>query len=467
MRQTKIICTIGPKTASFESLLKLANLGMNVARLNMSHGDLLWHKKIIDWIKTLNRKERFSIAILLDTKGPEIRTGDIKKPKEIKSGQRFIFTTEKKPTYEEDMVEVNYDGFVDDVAVGDVILVDGGLLSFLVKEKKEKRIITECLDGGLLTSRRHLNIKGKSSSLPTITKKDWEDINFGIENGVDFIALSFVKDSKSIVNLKNYLKQKQVNIQVIAKIESAQSLSCLEEIIDVADGVVVARGDLGAELPIEQVPLLQEKIINSCLLKRKPVIVATHLLESMIENPTPTRAEVTDIFLALKQKADALMLSGETAVGNYPFKSVSVMDEVIKKLEKEIFLNKERKFFPETFDAKIEIAKASSFLAMNLNVSAIVVFTRRGYMASLVSSFRPSVSIFAFTNMSSVKRKLNLFWGVTAFRIDFSKDPEKTIKKAIKILIERKYLKENDKIIIVSDILIEKEYVETIQIRKI
>jgi len=467
MRQTKIICTIGPKTASFESLLKLANLGMNVARLNMSHGDLLWHKKIIDWIKTLNRKERYSIAILLDTKGPEIRTGDIKKPKEIKSGQRFIFTTEKKPTYEENMVEVNYDGFVDDVAVGDVILVDGGLLSFLVKEKKEKRIITECLDGGLLTSRRHLNIKGKSSSLPTITKKDWEDINFGIENGVDFIALSFVKDSKSIVNLKNYLKQKQVNIQVIAKIESAQSLSCLEEIIDVADGVMVARGDLGAELPIEQVPLLQEKIINSCLLKRKPVIVATHLLESMIENPTPTRAEVTDIFLALKQKADALMLSGETAVGNYPFKSVSVMDEVIKKLEKEIFLNKERKFFPETFDAKIEIAKASSFLAMNLNVSAIVVFTRRGYMASLVSSFRPSVSIFAFTNMSSVKRKLNLFWGVTAFRIDFSKDPEKTIKKAIKILIERKYLKENDKIIIVSDILIEEEYVETIQIRKL
>jgi len=468
MRQTKIICTIGPKTASFESILKLARLGMNVARLNMSHGDHLWHKKVIEAIKTINKKGDYSIAILLDTKGPEIRTGDVKSEIKVKSGDQFIFTIKKSVNYKANTVEVNYDDFIKDVAVSDVILIDGGRLSFKVIEKTKDEVITECIDGGIITSRRHINIKGKSSSQPTITEKDWQDIDFGIENNVDFIALSFVKESEAVEKLKEYLKKKGSNALIISKIESAFAISSLEKIIEVSNGVMVARGDLGAELPIEEVPLLQEKIVNLCFQMRKPVIIATHLLESMIENPTPTRAEVTDIFLGLKQKADALMLSGETAVGLYPFKSLEVMSHVVENLEKKIFSKKINFFsFPSSFDAKMEIAKAASFLADNLKVSAIVVFTRRGYMASLVSYFRPFVPIFAFTNMSSVRRKLNLFWGVTAFRIEFSKDPEKTIKKAIEILKEKNYLKKNSQIVVVSDILIEKQYVETIQIRKI
>jgi len=468
MRQTKIICTIGPKTADYHHLLKLAKLGMNVARLNMSHADHAWHQRVIRAIKTINRQGKHSIAILLDTKGPEIRTGDLKQPLTIKSGEKLIFTIKKKAVYEKNTVEINYDDFVNDVSVGDVILIDGGMLTFEVKEKTKKDVITECLEGGELTSRRHVNIKGKSSSLPTITSKDWQDIEFGIGEGVDFIALSFVKNKSAIEELKSYLKQKQSRALVIAKIESAQAISHLEEIIKAADGVMVARGDLGAELPVEEVPLLQERIVNYCLNWGKPVIVATHLLESMMENPTPTRAEVTDIFLAIKQQVDAIMLSGETAVGLYPFKATLVMSQVAENMEKKVFSQKKINFFPiPTNNPKIEIARSGALLANNLNCAAIMVFTRRGYMAALVSWMRPAIPIFAFTNMSSVRRKLNLYWGVSAFCIDFSKNPEQTIKKAIEVLKNKKSLKMGEKAVIISDILIEKEYVETIQLREI
>lgn len=466
MRRTKIVCTIGPKTASYENLEKLASLGMNVARLNMSHGDHEWHRKIIQAIKTINSKAVYSIAILLDTKGPEIRTGDLTKAIVLSKGDEFAFTVRRQPKYGDRCTEVNYDGFINDVSVGDILLIDGGMISFKVKNKTGTDAVCECLEGGVLTSRRHLNIKGKSSRMPQLSPKDWEDIDFGISERIDFIAVSFVKNSGVIIKLKKYLSSKNAPIDVIAKIENAQALPNLTQIITEADGVMVARGDLGAEIPLEDIPLVQEDIVMMAAKLGKPTIIATHLLESMIENPTPTRAEVTDIAEAIKERADAIMLSGETATGNYPFKSVNIMDTVASRIELKIRENKKIRI-EETEDPKIEMSRGASIMANNINSKAILVFTRRGYMAALISRCRPNPPIFAFTNMTSVRRRLNLYWGISPFRIEFSKDPEKTIQRAIEVLRTKKLLKKRDEVIIVSDILAGKEFVETIQIRKI
>jgi pyruvate kinase len=466
MRKTKIICTIGPQTCSFDALLELAQKGMNIARLNMSHGTHEWHQKVIHAIKTINTKGIYSIAILLDTKGTEVRSGDLKKEIEVKKGDPFIFTIKREAEYKDNETEISLDMFFDDVKIGDTILIDGGIMSFLVKDKTKVDLHCVCIDGGLLTSRRHLNIKGRTTRGPTITKQDWLDIQFGIQTGVDFIALSFVKNAKVIHLLRDYLKKKNAPIDIVAKIECLMALSHLEEIVKVSDGVMIARGDLGAEIPLEQVPLVQEEIIKLSKKHYKPVIVATHLLESMILNPTPTRAEVTDITQAVKDGVDAIMLSGETASGKYPMKALMVMDRVAQFIEKNM-MNDTSNTLPITRDAKKEITATARILGNNLNAGAIIVFTRRGLMASLLSYARPNPPIFAFTNTTTVRRRLHLYWGVHSFRIDFSQDPEKTIQRAIHLLKSKTYLKKGNKVIIVSDILASSKMVETIQYRRI
>lgn len=466
MRRTKIIATIGPKSFKYEQLEIMAKLGVNIARLNMSHGEYIWHQEVIKAIKTINSKGQYSMSIMLDTKGPEMRTGDLKKDLLLQKGDSFVFTIRREAEYAENCTEVNYDSFIDDVKVGDTILIDTGMLSFKVKEKTKTDVICVCLDGGLLSSRRHIHIKGKSMKLPSITKKDWKDIDFGIAEGVDFIALSFTKDSKSIKELKDYLIKKKVPIDVIAKIESKEALDHLDEIVEVSDSVMVARGDLGGEIPLEEVPLAQEKIIEKCLELGKPVIVATHLLESMIVNPTPTRAEVADTALAVKQHVDATMLSGETATGNHPFRSVEVMDAVATRIEKSM-VSENKVITAGSVDPRRELTRNACIMSNNLNADAIVVFTRRGLMAAFVSHYRPNAPIFAFTNMPSVRRRLNLYWGIYSFRIEFSADPEKTIQRAIELLKSKELLKNENNIVVVSDIIAGKEFVETIQIRKI
>lgn len=466
MRKTKIIATIGPKTAHYEKIYKLASLGMNIARLNMSHGDHAWHRQIIKSIKTINSKGNFSVAIMLDTKGAEIRTGDLRHEMTIRKGDEFTFTISRQSQYSDNTVEISYDGFISDVKTGDIILIDSGLLSFKVVSITQKNVLCECIDGGTITSRRHVNIKSKSASIPTITKQDWKDIDFGVKEGVDFIAVSFVNDAESILDLKRYLQEKNAPIDVVAKIESSKAINNLNSIIEVSDGVMVARGDLGAELPIEEIPLLQQEIVQKCRNTGKPVIVATHLLESMIVNPTPTRAEVSDITQVVMEEADAIMLSGETATGDYPFKSISVMDKVAERIEKELENNKKIEI-AETGNSKIELARSTSIMANNLSAKAILVFTRRGYMATIISQCRPNPPVFAFTNMSNIRRRLNIYWGITALRIEFSSDPEKTIQKSLEVLKVRKLLGKDDRVIIVSDILAGAEHVETIQIRKI
>ncbi len=466
MRKTKIVCTIGPKTCDYDSLKKLAEGGMNVARLNMSHGDHEWHRKVVKAIRTINEKLQYSVAIMVDTKGAEVRMGDLKDAIHLKKGDKMTFTERHQPRYRGHITEVSYDGFVEDVSVGDTILIDGGMITFKVKRKNKTDVLCECVDGGLLTSRRHINIRGKSARLPSITKRDWKDIDFAIQNNADFIALSFVKNAVVINKLKKYLEKKKAPIGVIAKIESADAIPQLEKILGVADGAIVARGDLGAEIPLEEVPLVQEDIVNICRQLGKPVIVATHLLESMIVHPTPTRAEVMDITEAVKERADSTMLSGETAAGDHPYKALSVMHTVAHRIEKYLSSGKKITVSPSS-DPKEQIVMSAAIIGNNIEADAILVFTRRGFMAGLLSRTRPNSPIYAFTNTPPVRRKLNLYWGVTPYRIDFSSDPEKTIQRAITLLKSKKLLKKGSKIVIVSDILVGKEVVDTVQVRTI
>ncbi len=464
MRKTKIVCTIGPRTKSYEMLKSMALKGMNIARLNMSHGDHLWHGQVIHHVKRLNRKIKGTVAILLDTKGPEIRTGDVNPDIQLKKGDSLIFTIRRQPILEENCVEVSYDGFIHDVSVGDIILVDGGMISVEVVEKTASDIICTSLDDGILSSRRHLNIRGKSADLPSITPKDWQDIEFGVEQGVDFIALSFVKKAEAIVELQHYLKERNAKADIIAKIESAEAIPLLAEIIEVADGVMIARGDLGAELPFEEVPHLQEEIVRRCREAGKPVIVATHMLESMIVSPTPTRAEVTDITQAVLQGVDCTMLSGETTTGKYPLKALEVMDGVARRTEQRQMLDPKVRVAASS-NAKYEIARSAAVLDNNLKAKATLVFTRRGLMAVLLSRCRPNGPIYAFTNTSHVRRRLAIHWGVQAFIVKFSKSPETTISRAIKRLTAQNKISPGERVIVVSDILAGGEFVETVQVR--
>ncbi|MDD5056156.1 MAG: pyruvate kinase [Candidatus Peribacteraceae bacterium] len=466
MRHTKIVCTIGPETCSLKALRELAAGGMNVARLNMSHGTHAWHREVMKNIRTLNEKGEYSVATMLDTKGPEVRSGDLKEPITLRKGAPFTFTIRTDTANASDCASIGYDGFIEDVSVDDVILVDGGLLSFQVMEKSATDVHCRCIDGGTLGSRRHINIRGKTATIPSMTEQDWQDIAFGMEENIDFYALSFVRDASTVTDLKKYLEEHDASGSVIAKIESIAAIDHLDEIIDASDGAMVARGDLGSEVAVEEVPLLQKRIVDLCRKQGKPVIVATHMLESMIEHPTPTRAEVTDVSYAIFQGTDAVMLSGETASGKYPLKALGVMDTIARRMEEELKVSK-APLAEKTNDPRHEITKSAAAIASNIGARAIVVFTRRGFMASLVSMNRPHTDIFAFTNMSGVRRRLNLTWGVTSFRIEFSKDPEKTIQRAFSLLTERELLKAGDRIIVVSDILAGEQLVETVQVRKI
>jgi len=466
MRQTKIICTIGPKTASSEMLSQLVAAGMNVARLNMSHGSLDWHRNVIRSLKRINKKTGATVAIMIDTKGPEVRTGDIKQDLVLKRDDLLTLTVRRQAELEPFCVEVSYDGFVSEVAVGDIVLIDGGMMSLKVLAIRGLDVQCQCLDEGVLTSRRHLNIRGKSADLPSITDKDWADITFGIDNNVDFIALSFVRGAASITELQQFLLARNAPIDVIAKIESAESIPHLDEIIAVADGVMIARGDLGAELPFEDVPLLQEEIIVKCRAAGKPVVVATHMLESMIVNPTPTRAEVTDITHAVQQGADAIMLSGETATGKYPFKALAAMDVVARRIERQMAMNTNVQV-KVSHKPKDEIARSAAILSNNLGAVGTSVITRRGLMAVLLSKCRPAAPIFACTNTSHVRRRLGIHWGIHAFMVKFSNDPEVSIQRAIEQLQKKGMTKSGERIIVLSDILAGGKFVETVQIRVI
>lgn len=471
-RKTKIVCTIGPSTSTREMIWKLAETGMNVARLNMSHGDHASHQKTIDLVKEYNAQfDDKVIGIMLDTKGPEVRSGDVPKPILLNEGQEFNFTIQRGVSTQ-DTVSVNYDDFVNDVEVSDMLLVDGGMMSLVVKSKTKDTVKCQVIDGGELKSRRHLNVRGRSATLPSITDKDWEDIKFGVDNQVDSYAVSFVKDARVVHELKNYLKSCNADIDVIVKIESADAIPNLQSIISASDGAMVARGDLGAELPIEDVPILQEEIVRSCHSMQKPVIVATNMLESMIDHPTPTRAEVSDIAVAVREGSDAIMLSGETAHGKYPLKAVKVMDTVALRTESSLKPTNIGPPVPSILHKNhmgVEVAFHATTMANNLG-TPLIVFTRTGSMAILLSYYRPSSPIFVFTNEQRVKQRLSIYHGVVPIYMEFSDDAEETLSRASKLLVSKQLVQEGQHVTLVqsgAQPIWREESTHHIQVRKV
>lgn len=470
-RKTKIVCTIGPTSCSREDLFGLADQGMNVARLNMSHGDHKSHKAVVDLVKEYNKLNRNNVAIMLDTKGPEVRSGDVTEPIDMKPGAKYTFTIKEGADSKKGRISVNYDGFIDDVSVNDMLLVDGGMLSLKIVEKTKQDVVCEVVDGGVMGSRRHLNIRGKSANLPAITDKDWLDLQFGIDVGVDYYALSFVRSAHVIYELKAYLAKQGANIGILPKIESADSVGHLSDILDAADGAMVARGDLGAELPVQEVPYWQSRIVQGCRKRGKPVIVATNMLESMITNPTPTRAEVSDIAIAVREGTDAVMLSGETAYGKFPYKSVSVMATVAKRTENAMLTYQgTRRFGSEESEpidwivAPKSESKSGSMTQPGLSemfayhattmantiATSLLVFSRKGHMPALLSHYRPDSPIYAFTENRDIQRRLALYHGITALYMDFTQEAEETFEKAIDELKTRGYIKGGQQVAIVQ-----------------
>ncbi|XVF80870.1 hypothetical protein PTKIN_Ptkin15bG0110100 [Pterospermum kingtungense] len=472
-RRTKIVCTIGPRTCEFKDIEALAVGGMNVARVNMCHGTREWHRDVIRRVRQLNEEKGFAVAVMMDTEGSEIHMDDLNGAESAKAedGEIWTFTVRAfdPPSCPERTITVNYDGFAEDVKVGDELLVDGGMVRFVVIEKIGPDVICQCTDPGLLLPRANLTfwrdgslVQERNAMLPTISSKDWLDIDFGVAEGVDFIAVSFVKSAEVIKTLKSYItaRSPESEIAVIAKIECIDSLKNLEEIIQASDGAMVARGDLGAQIPLEQVPSVQQKVVQLCRQLNKPVIVASQLLESMIEYPIPTRAEVADVSEAVGQQADALMLSSESAMGQYAEKSLAVLRSVSLRIER---WRREEKHLDATNlpvvssskSAKIseEICNTASRMANKLEADAIFVYTRTGQTASLLSRNRPDCPIFAFTPSTSIRRCLNLQWGLIPFRLDFSDDVESNLNRTFSLLKAREMINSGDLIIVVSDVM--------------
>lgn len=464
-RHTKIVCTLGPASSSEETLRELAGAGMNIARLNMSHGDHESHGAMIRTIKKLNGELNHPIAILLDTQGPEIRTGEREDPLHLVPGQVITLTVSPEEDPEEHSVFVNYKDIVTDLKVGDRLTVDNGIINLEVLEILAPRMRCKVLDGGKLGSRRHVNLPGVRVNLPSITEKDARDIKFGLEHDIDFIALSFVRSPEDIVQCRKIVQDAGKSVRIYAKIENHEGVERFDEILNEADGIMVARGDLGVEIEIRDLPVYQREMVRMCALKGKPVIVATHLLESMITNPTPTRAEVSDVANAVYEGADAIMLSGETSAGAYPVRCVEVMDSIARRMEKEksIGFHLER----EVHEVGEHLARAACKLADSLGSHAIVVTSHTGRLVEAVASFRPTTAIiYGFTDDPGVQRKL---WGVRSvvpLVTQFNEsDPEDMVHRAMRELQRRNRLLPGDPVVVVSDIKAGPERIEAVQVR--
>ena len=463
--RTKIICTIGPASSNISTLKKLHKSGMNVARINMSHATHESAKGIIDSINKINSSNAGSISkigILLDTQGPEIRTGDTSLPIELEVGDSVTLTVRDETDVETSSIKVNYKGLIESVSVGSQITVDNGLINFKVLSKKSETLVCKVIHGGKIGSKRHVNLPGVRINMPSITPKDIEDIEFGIKHDVDFIAASFVRSRKDLNLLEDILKKKNSQAKIIAKIENQEGLDNIEDICKSAWGIMVARGDLGIETSLTDLPNIQRKIMFYCAVHGKRSIVATHLLESMINNPTPTRAEVTDIANAIYEGADALMLSGETSVGKYPIECVSFLKSLSIKTEKFKTLGYESDLI--TNSDWESIAKTAKNLCESINADGIIAITRTGATANYISNAKPNgVPIFTFTNNLKTLNQLSLVGSTHSFYIPRLNNHDKTLMHAKKEL--KKYFRNRKslKFVMLSGIFSE-EHSDAIQI---
>lgn len=414
VRRTKIICTLGPESESPEAIRALAEAGMNIARLNFSHGTYEEHGRRIDSIREVERKVGRVIGILLDIKGPKIRTGRLVSPKiTLASGTEVILTTEDC-IGDENRVFVSYPDLPSSVRPGSLVLLDDGLLELVVEEVRDKDVKCRVKVGGELGERKGVTLPGARVNLPAVTEKDVADIRFGISRGVDFIAASFVRKAADVHDVRRVVQEAGGKAAIIAKVESREGLDNIDEIIEAADGVMVARGDLGVEIPPEEVPLAQKMIIRKCNAAGKPVITATQMLDSMVRNPRPTRAEVTDVANAILDGTDAVMLSGETAVGKYPAEAVRMMSRIAVRVESELDYAEILGLKSVAASATVAdaISHACSQAALDLGVSAIISTTQSGATARMVSKYRPKAPIIAVTPDVAVARALTINWGV-------------------------------------------------------
>jgi pyruvate kinase len=467
MRKTKIIATLGPATDSPEMLAQMIDAGMNVARLNMSHAKHDWVRRVVKDIRELAAARKISIGILMDTQGPAIRTGDLKTALDLKPGEKFTFTVRGEKSEEESSVDVNYENFVNDISVGDTVLLDNGEIQMKVLKKFANKIECKVLTPGKLGSHRHINLPGVRVSLPALTEKDLRDVALGLELGVDFIALSFVREAKDLRQLRAVIANAKNKPRIVAKIEDQQAIENLKEIIQEADALMIARGDLGIEVPYEELPIIQRRAVKYCLRIGRPVIVATHMLESMIENPIPTRAEVTDVANAVYEQADAIMLSGETTVGKYPLRCLEVMNRVAERIEKSGGANFQE--HAELTDQREKLVKSAVVMADELRADAILVFTLSGRSARYASWMRPRHSpIYAVCDTQFVADSLALNWGVRPVTIPFDHaDREKTISCAIEKMVKQKLLQKGNTIVVISSIEVDGQAVKAVQMRDV
>lgn len=456
MRKTKIVCTIGPASQDEEIFKQLVLSGLNVARLNFSHGSHSEHKEKIDTIKKVRKELNTSTAIMLDTKGPEIRLKDFEKGQiDLINGQEFTITT-RDIIGNENIVSVTYEQFANDIKAGDTILIDDGLISMeaieVINDTDVKCIVR---NNGTIKNKKGVNVPNVKINLPSLTEKDISDIKFGIEQEVDYIAASFIRTSEDVIEIRRILEAENAgDIMIIAKIENRQGVENIDEIIKMSDGIMVARGDLGVEIPAEEVPLVQKMLIKKCNEAGKPVITATQMLDSMIRNPRPTRAEVSDVATAIFEGTDAIMLSAETASGCYPVEAVETMTRIAVMIEssldyEKILANKNISLNHSITDS---ISYATCKTCLDLKASAIISATSSGYTAAAVSKFRPIAPIIATTQSQMVMRKLSLYWGVYPIQIERLHSTDHIIEKSVEKALELGYLKNGDLTIITAGV---------------
>jgi pyruvate kinase len=468
-RHTKIIFTVGPSSESEEMLEKLQVAGADICRINMAHASHEWVRTVCGRIRSVSKKTGKNMVIMMDIKGPEIRTGDLKEPVDLVFGDRIdlVIKPDLKPDPNVLAVSVNYPGIVEDVNVGNVIILDNGLLRLEVVAKTSDCLSCQALNPGRLGSRRHINLPGIKVNLPSLTQKDYADIALAIELDVEFFALSFVRQAADIDLLRQYLRDSGSQARILAKMEDQSAVANIDSIIEASDGVMVARGDLGVECPYETLPIIQRSTIRTCIRRGKPVIVATHMLESMISAPVPTRAEVSDVANAVFEQTDCIMLSGETTTGRYPVECVQVMSRITEQIESiaEPSYRTDLKFHRP----KDKMLRSAVILAQELKNAGLVVFTRSGYLAQVLSSLRPvGVPICAFTDKPILHKQLDLLWGIEPFLIPFDDDPEITVQQAFRVLKEANWVNPGDWQVVVMNILtLSGKMVDSIQMRQV
>lgn len=456
---TKIVATMGPSCANKTVLTSMINAGVNVCRLNFSHANHETHLQTIKLIKEINQEQSVHTAILADLQGPKIRIGEVEKGSELVNNSEFILTT-NECTGNSKYAYINYKNFPKDVNEGETILINDGKLQVkVVKTNKKDKVTTRVVYGGPLDSNKGVNLPNTAISQPCLTEKDLNDLEFILTQPIEWIGLSFVRSAQDILELKKHVLKANHDARIVAKIEKPEALNNLGSIIDVADAVMIARGDLGVEIPMQKVPAIQKKIAKACLEKAKPVIVATQMLESMTDNVTPTRAEVNDVANSVMDGADAVMLSGETSVGNYPIESVETMSKIINNVENEFssihsYDLKEKHGERFISDA---ICYHSCTLAEQVGAKAIITMTHSGYNAIEISSHRPPCKIYAFTNNHAILNTLSLVWGVTGFYYDNETGTDETVADTKKRLREEGFLQANDLVLNVASMPIKEK----------